>query len=490
MATEMEKSSVEHFTADEVKFDDGPTWTEEEERVVRRKLDWHVVPLVTLLYLLCFIDRSNIGNARIQGMSKDLALGGYKFNWALTVFYFTYIAIEVPSNVLLKSIGPRYYIPALVAAFGVVSVGTAFVKAFPGLMVARAVLGLVEGGTMPGISFFLSTFYKREELLFRIGMFVSASSMAGAFGGLLATGLSKIPRFGAHGAELWMWRNIFFFEGLFTIIVGLVAPIFMASGPGSCKFLTERQRWIATERLQREHAADPNERVTARHVKVAVFNIHNTICALGFLFVNVSVQSISLFMPTILADLGYRPIPAQLHSVPPYVVACLISIAVAWVSDRTRRRGVYLGAFACLSVMGFAILRSPVHSNIKYMAVFFVAAGAFPGGPGFLSWGLNNAGGPAVRAVTGAYIVSVGTIGSVLATWTYIDKDKPLYPKGHAINLGAQVIVVVLSICGVLYCRWENNVRASGKRDGRLAGLSVEQVVQLGHHNPEFRFIE
>jgi len=100
------------------------------------------------------IDRANIGNARIQGMSTELKLRGFKFNWALTVFYIIYIFVEVPSNVLLKRIGPKLWIPFLVAAFGAVSVGTAFVKNFNGLMVARAVLGLVEGGTMPGISFF------------------------------------------------------------------------------------------------------------------------------------------------------------------------------------------------------------------------------------------------------------------------------------------------------------------------------------------------
>lgn len=68
------------------------TWTDEEERVIRRKLDFRVVPLVTILYLLCFLDRSNVGNARIQGMGEDLELTGFRFNWALTVFYFTYTA--------------------------------------------------------------------------------------------------------------------------------------------------------------------------------------------------------------------------------------------------------------------------------------------------------------------------------------------------------------------------------------------------------------
>jgi MFS family permease len=123
---------------------------------------------------------------------------------------------------------------------------------------------------------------------------------------------------------------------------------------------------------------------------MAIFNIQNTICALGFLCVNVSVQSISLFMPTLLKDMGYSPIQSQLHSVPPYITACAVSILIAWISDRTRRRGVYLGGFAILAVVGFAILRTSYNLQVKYMAIFFVAIGAFPGGPGFLSWALNS----------------------------------------------------------------------------------------------------
>jgi MFS family permease len=188
-------------------------------------------------------------------MAKDLHLVGFRFNWALTVFYFTYILVEIPSNIVLKRVGARYYIPLLVFGFGVVSVGMAFIKSFADLIIVRIFLGIVEGGTMPGISFFLSCFYKREELLFRVGMFVSGASLAGAFGGLLATGLTSIGTWGVHGAQLHTWRNIFFFEGLITMIVAIAAPFLLPQSPETCKFLTERQRSIAAERLVQEHKA-------------------------------------------------------------------------------------------------------------------------------------------------------------------------------------------------------------------------------------------
>ena len=325
-------------------------------------------------------------------------------------------SVEIPSNIILKAVGPRFWIPFLVFTFGLISLCTAFVKTHTGLYVARAFLGLAEGGTMPGIAFFLSCFYKRNELLFRIGIFVSASSLAGAFGGLLAAGLVRIPEFGVAAMKIHTWRHIFFFEGLFTCIVGLIAPLFMQTHPDQCKFFTEREKAIAAERLYREHRANVHEKVQLVHVKRAIFNVNNTVCAFGFFAVNVTVQSFSLFLPTLLRDMGHTTTMAQLYSVAPYCVACILSIAVAFASDRTRLRGIYLATFPILCVIGFAILRSSDNANLKYMAVFFSAAGAFPGGPGFLSWGLNNAAGPAVRAVTGGYIVSIGSFGAILAT--------------------------------------------------------------------------
>ncbi|KAF2266156.1 MFS general substrate transporter [Lojkania enalia] len=465
------------------------TWTEEEETVVRRKLDKYIVPLTTFLYLLCFLDRANVGNARIQGMAKDLDLVGVRFNWVTSIFYIIYMFVEVPSNILLKILGPRFYLPLLVVGFGFVSMCSAFVHNFEGLLAARAFLGVFEGGVMPGIAFFITCFYKRQELYLRVGIYVSAASLAGAFGGLLATVLARIPEWGASSMRIHTWRNIFFFEGLITIIAGLLAPILMPTKPEETWFLTPRERRIAAARLVSKSGADENEKVELHHLKRSMMNINNYICAMGFFFINITVQGISLFMPTILNDLGWTATKAQLYSVPPYVCACVIAIFIAFVSDKTNRRGIYLSGFMLLSITGFSILRWATDPNIRYMGVFFITLGAFPGGPGFLSWGMNNAAGPAVRAVSSAYIVTLGTAGGIVATWTYISKDAPKYHTGHTINLSGQIVVLLLALVGIAYCVWENKQRDKGKRDHRLNGLSEAQIKDLGYRHPSFRYI-
>ncbi|KAL6702537.1 hypothetical protein ACN47E_001576 [Coniothyrium glycines] len=469
---------------------DGFTWTTEEETAIRRKLDRVIVPLTTFLYLLCFLDRANIGNARIQGMGVDLDLNrGVRFNWVTSVFYIVYMFVEVPSNIILKKVGPKYYLPSLVVGFGLVSLCTAFVNSFEGLLAARAILGVFEGGVMPGLAFFITCFYKRNELLFRVGIYVSAASMAGAFGGLLATGLARIPAWGASGMIIHTWRNIFFFEGLVTILVGLAAPFLMPTDPEHCWFLNERERMIATLRLKSKSGADENEKVGFHHVKRAVLNINNYFCAFGFFCINITVQGISLFMPTILQDLGWTATKAQLYSVPPYVCACVVAVVVAYISDKTNRRGLYLAIFTLPAIAGFCILRWASDPNARYGGIFLITIGAFPGGPGFLAWAANNSAGPAVRSVATAYVVTLGTAGGIVSTWTYTSSDAPKYPTGHTINLSGQIAVLLLTLFGIAYCKWENKQRDSGKREHRLQGASEAEIRDLGYRHPEFRYM-
>jgi len=465
-------------------------WSDVDEKRIRNKMDMRIVPTVFILYILCFIDRANIGNARIQGMREELNLVGFRFNWALTIFYISYIAVEIPSNIVLKIIGGRYYLPLLVVAFGLVSMCTAFVKSYEGLLACRFFLGIAEGGMMPGISYYLSCFYRRHELLLRIGFFVTGASLAGAFGGLLAAGLTQVPEWGTKSTRIHTWRNIFFFEGLFTLLVSGLGILVLPGRPDQCKFLSARDRYIALERINREHKESANEQIRPHHVRSAILNINNLICGLGFFMINVSVQSFSLFLPTILRALGWTALKTQFYTVPPYAMACLWAIYLSWLSDRIQRRGLIVLGSTILAIIGYTMLVTVKTNTAKYIAVYLAACGAFPLGPVFLAWALNNAAGPSIRAVTGGSVVALGGGGAILATWTYLEKDAPNYKRGHYINIGANVVAFVLAVIGILYTKWENRKRDRGERDHRLNGLTEEEKNKLGYLHPEFRYMQ
>lgn len=166
----------------------------------------HVFSLITYPRLFSFIDRSNIGNARIAGLTDDLHIThGTYFNIALLVFYIPYILVDVPSNLLVKKLRAGVYLPSLITSWGIVCACMGFVTSFAGLVVCRLLLGLFEGGILGGVIIYLAMFYRRHEMLLRSGLFYCAAPLSGAFGGALASGLARIE---AGGYNRWPW--IFF----------------------------------------------------------------------------------------------------------------------------------------------------------------------------------------------------------------------------------------------------------------------------------------
>jgi MFS family permease len=170
----------------------------------------HLIPNLTRPpRLFSFIDRSNIGNARIAGLTESLSITtGTRFNIALLVFYIPYVLVDVPSNLLVKRLRAGIYLPALITLWGLVCTMMGFVKTFAGLVACRLLLGLFEGGILGGVIIYLAMFYRRGEMLLRSGLFYSAAPLSGAFGGLLASGLARIR---VGGYERWPW--IFFSKG-------------------------------------------------------------------------------------------------------------------------------------------------------------------------------------------------------------------------------------------------------------------------------------
>jgi MFS family permease len=131
--------------------------TEAEKKLVR-KCDWHVVPILFVLFLFAFLDRTNIGNARIQGLEKDLHMDprGNKYNIALLIFFVPYILFEVPSNIIIKRVAPSTWLSVTMVLWGISTIGQGLVSNFGGLVALRFLVGLFEAGLFPGCVYLIS----------------------------------------------------------------------------------------------------------------------------------------------------------------------------------------------------------------------------------------------------------------------------------------------------------------------------------------------
>ncbi|KAA6411779.1 MAG: MFS general substrate transporter [Lasallia pustulata] len=456
------------------------------DRRITRKFDRHIVPWLFGLWLLAFVDRSNIGNAKIDGLVKDLKLTGNKFNVALTIFYVPYILVDVPSNWVLKYFGAGRYLPSLIIGWGLCSTFGGLTKSFGGLLAFRFFLGLCEGGLLGGMIIYLSMFYRRHQLMYRIGLFYCAAPLSGAFGGLLATGLAEINYHNYHG---WPW--IFMIEGVITVLFGILTTFFLPNTPGDAKFLSEEERLGAMRRMNLDaHGATAISDVAAEkfswdQVRLALLNWNTILLSLNFFAIITPIYSFSLFLPTIISGLGYTRVTAQLFTVPPNMGAFLMVLICSTLSDTIKARGPIMLGCCSLAIIGYVMLLAVNRPIVRYGGTFFIAAGVFPSAPAVMGWLANNLAPHYIRATGTGFQIGIANSAAFIATFIYLPKDAPHFRAGHSINIGMLVLSLILTTTTILYVKWENGKRARGERDDRLA-LGDEGL--LGDRHPSFMY--
>jgi len=266
------------------------------EKKVIRKVDFNLVPILFLLFLCAFIDRINIGNARIQGLEKDLGMTGQDYNIALFTFFILYILLEVPCNMILKKIRPSVFISSIMAGWGVVTVCQGVTQSFAGLVVCRVIIGALEAGFFPGCVYLLSMYYRRHELQMRFNLFFSASIIAGAFSGLLAYAIAHMDGIAGYGG----WRWIFILEGIATVIVAIGSYWLIPDWPETAKFLKEDERELLIRRLALDKAGATMDHWNKKTAK-RVFSDPKIYLSISmYLGVVTTSYSGSFFTPTIL----------------------------------------------------------------------------------------------------------------------------------------------------------------------------------------------
>jgi len=214
--------------------------------------------------------------------------------------------------------------------------------------------------------------------------------------------------------------------------------------------------------------------------------IHMLICMAGFC----PIYSFSMFLPTIIKNMGYTANNAQLMSVPPYVCACFFTIGASWLADRYRQRGVFLLGFQLVAIAGFSMLAATWNSSVQYAGTVLAAIGIYPQIPLGLAWNSGNIGGSLKRGTGIAMQVMGGNCGGIIASYVYLSRDGPRYVTGHSILIGFVGMAFCLTSFMTVWCRREN-----ARRDATMSGGPVELTEdqkmieqELAEDVPWFRF--
>ncbi|KAL8715427.1 MAG: hypothetical protein Q9220_000761 [cf. Caloplaca sp. 1 TL-2023] len=461
------------------------------EKAALRQVDWHILPLISLIYLVSFLDRSNIGNGRLYGLEEDLNLKRNQFQTATSVFFATYVACEVPSTIFLKKLRPARFLSGIVILWGVIATLTGLVQDYGSLLACRLLLGLAEGPLFPGLIVYLTFFYTRKELAVRFGYIILGGALSGAVGGLLAYGIGYMD--GLHGLRAWRWLLII--EGLPSVCLGIFGWFFLADSPDSAWYLAPSQRKtliLRGTRDEREASASSARTLHRSDVLAAVKDWKVwAFCLLNFPG-DIQLFSYSIFLPTIIKAINplWSTLYVQALTVPCFAWSAIVYFAAAYVSDRIQHRAVF-GILGCLvSIVGHVMLIAGNGVAVPYVGCFAIASGIYLVSGITLVWMPTNLPRFGKRSTAVGMQLMIGNSAGIAAPYPfeklYPTDDTPRYVMGHAVTIALLALSAVVS--GVLW--WSmvniNKRRAAGKEDGKTVGLSEEQIDELGDMSPRY----
>lgn len=453
-------------------------YTPDEERAVIRKLDRKLVLFVALLYMLSFLDRSNIGNAKVAGMAKDLGLDDSKFDLLLSSFYVTYVLFEWMT--LLYRVFPAHiYIACCVAAWGLIASLQAVSTGFASMLIFRLALGISEAAFGPGIPFYLSFFFKRDELAYRTGLFISAAPLASSFASTLAYGIMSL----GNKTSIQSWRLLFLVEGFPSLVVAVWCWYWIPDSPATARWLNGRDRKIATIRLRQR---DVQEKVSSsgttnhktrldwKEIGKTFADPKSYLTAAMFFSCNISFASMPVFEPIIINAIGYSPLAAQGLTALPHLFAFFVVLLTAFLSDRFRSRSIPIMIVALTAMSGYTLLALArplaLPSLIRYLALFPITAGFFSAVTLVIVWTMDNQHSAEGKGTGVALLNVIGQVGSLSGTRLYPEADGPFYIKGYTICACFMAMIAILAVV----------LRVVLKKANRKAQLSPEYS-RLGH---------
>ncbi|KIK57790.1 hypothetical protein GYMLUDRAFT_262951 [Collybiopsis luxurians FD-317 M1] len=479
------------------KFDNmDPVELKKLEKKAVRRLDIVILPMMTMFYLLSFLDRSNIGNARVAGLQKGLGMTDKQYQICVTILYVPYICAELPSNLLLRKIGPRYLMPSLLTLWGLMVALQGLVSSFAGLATVRAFLGLVEGPMFPGIVLYLSSFYTRSELAVRVAIFFSSASLSGAFSGLLAAAIINMD--GLSGRPGWAW--IFILEGIFSSLMGILGFYLIPSTPQELKFMDSDMKELLIRRLARDKPSSHTnqDHFSFKEVFRSLSSPQVLIVFVIFYMEGTVLYGQALFLPSIVNQLGFSANKTQLLSVGPFAAGFFVTLIAAVWSDRMKSRAIPTMVISLLGVAGFSIYLKSTARFTRYGSLFLTVPGVYAAVPPVSAWMSNNSE-PHYRRATSIAIGFVATnAGGITSTWLFPTKDAPKYTRTIIINLTFTILIIVGSALNMFLLDYMNKQKIK-RRDEILAPYNLDADdekgtnaarawVELGDRHPDFKY--
>ena len=414
------------------------------ERSTMARVTWRLLPFLLLLYIISWLDRVNVGFAKLQ-MNSDLGLSETAYAFGAGIFFIAYAACEIPSNLLLVRYGARIWIARIMITWGLISAGTMFVQGEMSFYAMRFLLGAAEAGFLPGIVYYLSQWFPRLHRARAVSWFMIGIPLSIVFGGPLSGWI--MDRFDEHlGLHGWQW--LYLLEGLPAVLLGFVVLGFLTDKPADARWLTAEQReWLSAHIFAEHTEAQSRLRISFKgalgHPTVWLLALIMFCCQTGS-------YGLTLWVPTIIKGLsGFSDFEVGLFSAIPYLAAAAGMVLVGRSSDRSGERFLHVAIPSVIGALGF-IATGMITAPVAAMIALTVAAvgdystrGPFWALPGKFLTGSAAAAGIALinaMAAVGGFVgpYAVGYLKDLTGSFTL-----PLYLLAGILFVGAVLTLVL-----------------------------------------------
>ncbi|KAL8287131.1 hypothetical protein RQP46_003583 [Phenoliferia psychrophenolica] len=423
-----------------------------DEAAIMHKVDWRLIPILSVLYSVSLIDRTNIAVARAAGMALPVAKGGL-------IFFIPYIIFELPANIMIRKLGARNHITTIVIAWGAVMTGMGFVTDWRQLLALRAVLGMFEAGFFPACLFLITCWYTRYETQRRVAAFYGFSLLVSGFSNALGYAMSLLK--GKLGYEGWRW--IFIVYGAVTMALGVVGWFMVVDFPDKATFLSPAESKIVLDRINLDRGDAAPDPVTFANVKKHLGDAK--LWAFGLIYASTTTPAyaFSYFLPIILAGGGFSYKLSLVLSAPPYVVAFFWVLTCAHIGDKTHKRALLLVINCCICIVGLILMGWGKLLAVRYFGSFLALCGCQANVPTAATYQANNIVSMSKRAVGSALLIGWGGVGGIIASLIYRQVDYPFYIPGIAGTMAFQVLIIIIAGILSVYFKKMNRLADEGK---------------------------
>lgn len=335
------------------------------EEATYRKVAWRLMPLLLACYVIAYLDRVNVGFAKLQ-MLEDLGFSELVYGLGAGIFFIGYFFFEVPSNIILHKVGARLWIGRIMITWGMISSAMMFVDTPQMFYVMRFLLGVAEAGFFPGIILYLTYWYPSERRGRMTALFMTGIALSGVIGSPLSGAIMKM----ADGLwELRGWQWMFLLEGLPSALLGLVVIVALDDRVAKAKWLTEEERALLIRNIEADSAHKEEESVFKVMASGRVW-----LCAAIYFCSVMGTYGVSFWLPTIIKAMGYKdPLDVGMISAIPYGVSVAVMLLVAKSADRMRERRWHVAIPALLG--GLGLMLSVTYAKEPVLAIAALTLG-------------------------------------------------------------------------------------------------------------------